>query len=222
MTGLSLFTIEESLAMLVEAREDAEAEGDAAAVTECDKALAQYLTAEAAKVNSYAALIRRQLTEAEECEAEAQRLAARAKTRRAFVDRLKATALEVMQRFGVKELRSATNTLRVQKNGGLQPLDISEHAMDVPPEYRRVVVTLAYEDWKEIEPEDRDGMKIQIFTDNEAIRKALAQRVRCPWCKGEAVTSGNCRCERCDGQGTVPQTIPGARLLERGSHVRVE
>ena len=55
----SLFVIEDSLALLAETREQAEAEGDTAAVQECDKALAAYLTAEAAKVDSYAGLIKR-------------------------------------------------------------------------------------------------------------------------------------------------------------------
>ncbi len=184
--ALSLYNIEDSLALLAETREAAEAEGDAAAVAECDKALAQYLTAEAAKVNSYAALIRRQLAEAEECEAEAQRIAGRARTRRAFVDRLKATALEVMQRFGVKELRSATNTLRVQKNGGVQSLGV-EWPKDASGNY----TPLAPDD--PFRPKDLP-VKVFMLPDTAAIRAAISHG----------------------------STVPGARLLERGSHLRVE
>ncbi len=235
MSALSLFTIEESLSMLVECREAAEAEGDLAAVAECDKALASYLSQEAAKVNSYAALIRRQIAEAEECEAEAARLSLRAKKRRDFVDRLKATALEVMQRFGVKELRSATNTLRVQKNGGLVPLEI-QRIDGIPDEFMIKSFTTSVASWNEIGRwlgMHEGGLKLwhtisgalegvppQPYT--HEIRKSLAEKVSCPECKGEAVTSGNCRCERCNGTGLVPRTIPGAKLLERGSHVRME
>jgi hypothetical protein len=238
MSALSLYTIEESLALLAETREAAEAEGDAAAVAECDKALAQYLTAEASKTNSYAALIRRQLAEAEECEAEVARLTARAKARRAFVDRLKATALEVMQRFGVKELRSATNTLRVQKNGGVQPLEISGIASEMPTDCQEYTIRMSGQCFRFVRDLCADAPQVMAVLESAVcganvamIRRTLAQRVPCPepGCggSGEILPAGPSdapvtKCPRCDGQGTVPQTIPGAKLLERGSHVRVE
>ncbi len=221
--SVSLFTIEESLAMLVEAREAAEAEGDAASITECDKAIAEYLDKSAAKVDSYAALIRRQTAEAEECVAEAARLMARAKQRRAFVDRLKATALEVMQRFGVKELRSAQNTLRVQKNGGLQSLEV-DPTVELPEGLQYVTVTMPGRLWKEIARSfditaDTKSVRIIHQSDGAEIRKALAEKVPCPECKGIGQLH---KCERCEDTGLVPRTISGARLLPRQSHVRVE
>jgi hypothetical protein len=235
-SSLSLYTIEASLQLLAETREAAEAEGDAAAVTECDKALASYLTAEASKVNSYAALIRRQTAEAEECEAEAARLTARAKQRRAFVDRLKSTALEVMQRFGVRELRSATNTLRVQNNGGVQPLDTSGV---VDAKWQKITVTLPALVWLDLmglaEAAARDSETYRMLDkltdraprspDTDLIRKALAVQERCPECKGVGApwnNSASVPCARCNGTGWVHPTIPGARLLERGVHLRCE
>ncbi len=147
------------------------------------------------------------------------------------MDRLKVNALEVMQRFGVKELRSATNTLRIQKNGGLQPLEVDSPEM-IPVAETDAHLTIRAEDWNALWLPILDTLPPELvkrvtgglgFVPNtQRIRKALAEKVRCPECKGESVTPGNCRCERCDGTGLVPRTIPGAKLLERGSHLRVE
>lgn len=228
--NLSLFAIEESLALLAETREAAEADGDTAAVEQCDKALAEYLDKSAAKVDSYAALIHRSRAEAQTCADEIERLTARFKRTTAFVDRLRANALEVMQRFNVKELRSPTNTLRRQANGGMQPLETDQA---VPMGLRKVTImmtgdcylwllSLLQGDSHPKHPLLMGAMEAATDApDAQRIRVALAQQVRCPECKGEVVTTGNCRCERCDGTGHVAQTVPGAKLLARGEHVRL-
>jgi chromosome segregation ATPase len=226
--NLSLYTIEDSLQQLVDLREQAEAEGDSEALKVIEDQLAGYLKQEARKIDSYAGLIRTLKAEADLCEAEAERLTDRAKRADAFIERLKANALAVMQQFGVKELKTQINTIRRQKNGGLQALEVTETPWTLPNEFKRYRVRLSAAQMSELmKALGESGMAEVILTysiveaDTEAIRAALAQRVRCPECKGEAVTSGNCRCERCNGAGAIPNTVPGAKLLERGEHVRL-
>lgn len=225
--SLSLYVIEDSLAQLAEAREAAEAEGDSEAIAVIDKEIAAYLTREVAKVDSYAGLIRRRLDDAKLLKAEAARLADRAKVAEADADRLKETALRVMQQFGVKELKTQTNTLRVQGNGGLEALDVEPELL--PRSMKLITVTMPLNDWFDIRPGQDTPMAKRISTrsldpNSDAIREALKQRVPCPECyERTAANSGvaNANCERCNGSGTVPNTVPGARLLPRGSHVRL-
>lgn len=219
--NLNLYVIEESLEMLTEARELAEAEGDSEALKVIDGEIEKYLTKEAAKVDSYAGLIRRTILEAEVCKAEAHRLLDRAKAAQADVDRLKQTALTVMERFGVKELKTPTNTLRVQANGGVRPLEITPGA--VPREFQEVTIVMRAPDWDAMENAvGASLLKWKSFEsnpDNQAIREALTQRVPCPECRKN--DEMDIYCPRCEGIGTIANPIPGARLLERGKHVRV-
>lgn len=220
---MTLYVIEGSLEQLAEARELAEGEGDSEAIKVIDAEIESYLTKEAAKVDSYAGLIRRRISEAELCKAEAQRLLERAKAAQDDVDRLKQTAVTVMERFGVRELKTPTNTLRVQANGGLQPLEITPGG--IPRELREVTVVMRALDWDAIE--DAVGASLlkwksfEINPDNQAIREALTQRLPCPECANLPAHEPIDVCPRCNGVGTVPNAVPGARLLERGKHVRV-
>jgi DnaJ-class molecular chaperone len=60
-----------------------------------------------------------------------------------------------------------------------------------------------------------------VVPDTERIRDALAQRVPCKQCGGDGHRRCEDRCPECDGAGTIPNTVPGAKLLERGEHLRV-
>ena len=133
----SLYVIEQSLQLLVDERDRAEANGDSEAIATIDRALTEYLTREAAKIDSYAGLIHQLDTEAELVKAEADRLHGRAKAMLARNDAIKAAALVAMQAHGVKELKTYRNTLRRQGNGGLQALEIAQLGA-VPMEYRTV------------------------------------------------------------------------------------
>ena len=222
---LSLFTIEESLQLLAETREAAEAEEDTAAIVECDKALAEYLTSEAAKVDSYAALIRRTTFEAECCASEEARIAARRKQLVAFADRLKANALEVMQRFDIKELKSPTCKLRRQQNGGVDPLEITGPALEMPKscqQYTVVMNGLAYSFIRDLCGDAPQAVAVLdsavCVPSPTMIRAALRERVVCPECKGAFIET---KCPRCEGTGHIAATVPGAKLLPRGEHVRL-
>ena len=256
----SLYVIEDSLQQLADLREQAESEGDSEALKVIDDQLADYLTQQADKVSSYVGLIRLREDQAANCDAELERVKALRDRARADVERLKATALAVMQRFDVKALKDERtgSALTRRGNGGLQALEVDEAA--VPDDFKFVTVTFSLAVWKRLQEEALNYHKEgAIMVDNEMVRKALAQRVRCPECAeyqdtarltsalamktpstertGSALTrrgNGGLQalaigrdliardpCPRCNGAGTIQNTVPGARLLERGEHVRL-
>ncbi len=218
MMNTSLYVIESSLQQLADLRDAAEAEGDTESLKEIDDQIAAYLTREAAKVDSYVGLIRRRMDDAASCELEADRLNERAKALLADVERLKANALRVMQAFDVRVISSAKNTIRRQANGGLQPLEIP--MVDaLPTEYKLIRCTLTPELWLRV-CAFPDAKLVDIDPNTEAIRKALAQRVPCK-CTAYPRPYPRSVCPDCDGAGTIPNTVTGARLLERGEHVRL-
>lgn len=226
----SLYQIEDSLQQLADARAAAEADGDTEALKVIDQLEFNYLLQRGEKIDSYAGLIHRREDTADLCEKEAARLLDRAKAARNDVARLKQTALTVMQKFDVKELSTPTNTIRRQKNGGVQALEIGS-LPDVPAEYGIACITMPVLLWRETLRACSADLVNRIAAvtkerkeaNTEAIREALKQRIKCPKCKGERVGSHNDpdQCMHCNGAGTVPQTIPGVKLLERGEHVRV-
>lgn len=227
----SLYVIEDSLQQLADTRAAAEADGDTEALKVIDQLEFNYLLQRGEKIDSYAGLIHKREDTADLCEKEAARLLDRAKAARNDVARLKQTALTVMQQFDVKELSTPTNTIRRQKNGGLQPLEIALNAAGVPDEYLRVTVSLPLVQWRAMAAafEDDPGMarvheQLTKYPETERIREALKQRVKCPECNGLGASHNNSAaspCPRCGREGTIPQTIPGTKLLERGEHVRV-
>jgi thiamine biosynthesis protein ThiC len=91
--------------------------------------------------------------------------------------------------------------------------------------------------WNDIRPRAQspanDAIQVKAIEANgELIREVLAQRVQCPECLGKGerhvVLEGAIsemhsteRCDRCGCEGTVPATVPGAKLLPRAEHVRV-
>jgi hypothetical protein len=124
----SLYQIAADLDQLMQMYEEAEEEGDSVALKAIDVALTEWCNhKEPAKVDSYAALIRRETAEADLCREEAERLMARVRAKEAHVKRLKDNALRVMQQFNIKELRTPTNSIKRVVNGGLQPLEVDEN-----------------------------------------------------------------------------------------------
>lgn len=244
---LSLYRIEVELQELLEAQEDAEAAGDADALAVIAERVKQYVLAEVKKVDRIAEATRACAVFAEECEKEAARLTAMAKRHRNRMERIKGAALWAMQALGVRRLDTPTNRLRVQANGGVEPLEVTAKVEELDPALRTITVTMSQAVWNRvfsgrgIPGTDRDLMKVTMSPDNDAIRAELKKRVPCPECDGEGKTvcshrnateqdkecpdcdeNGMESCPRCEGSGTVPTTVPGARLLPRGVHLRVE
>lgn len=230
---MPLYRIAAELQELLELREDAEAQGalpeELAAIEERIK---QYALAEVKKVDGIAHAVSACNAFAEECEKEAARLTAMAKRHRNRLERIKAAALWAMQTLGIRRLDTPTNKLRVQANGGVEPLEVYDLS-EVPRDLKQVTVTLPMRIWHEFQIAIAKGdymypgsvlppAKVEVQQD--AIRAELKKRVPCPEC----ITSMGRRkdgpgpCPRCEGYGTVPASVPGARLLPRGSHLRVE
>jgi hypothetical protein len=129
---------------------------------------------------------------------EADRMYARAKAFEARVARIKETAKAAMQAHGVRVIETPNNTLRVQGNGGLQPLEIVD-SLRIPEPCRSVTVTVSVPIFRTICAEIQTGSvlyelqrQFDSVVDNEAVRQAL--RIG---------------------------PVEGARLLERGTHLRI-
>lgn len=199
----SLYLIEDTLEQIQMQRKIAEAEGDSEALKVIDQIEREYLTKEAAKVTSYVALIRSREATVLACQQERKRIADIQNAAQADIDRLKANALEAMQRFGVKELKATPGGgFRRQANGALQALDTSELTSAV---WQNITVTLPALVWMDLmglaqaaAPNSETYAMLMRLTekaprtpDTERIQEALKQR-----------------------------TVPGVKLLPRGEHVR--
>jgi hypothetical protein len=234
--SLSLYNIEDSLQQLMELRTQAIEEGDAEAEKVIDQQIAEYLTKEVAKVTSYVALIRSREAVVSEAAIEIARMQMILEAAKRDVERLKKTALDVMNRFGVRELKATPGGgLRIQANGGLQPLEI-EGALSpgaaLPQEFFSVTVKMPFPVWAAIIRTMTEAgaypmlgtAREQIEPNTTAIREALKQRVTCPECKGSRFVGfypDGEPCPLCKQEGTIAATVPGAKLLDRGEHVRV-
>jgi hypothetical protein len=225
--SMSLFRIEETMQDLLDMLEQANDDGDSAAVEEIDKALQNYIALEVKKVDNIAGAIRAYTTMALTADLEADRLLARGKMFHGIVERIKMHTKVAMELKGVRKLQTPLNALWVQNNGSLEPVEITELA-NIPPALRKVTVTIPEDDWLYLfelvvskVPTLLGRAKIgHPEPNNEAIRKELKMQVHCPECKGigDAVEP----CKRCGAKGTIPATVPGARLLPRGTHLRVK
>lgn len=192
--------------------------------------IAAYVRAHAAKVDGIAYTIREFNSRAEVETAEAARHSKRASGWKAKATRLKDYVLRFMQSAQppITRLEVAGNRLRVQANGGVVPLEITDAAL-VPRDMCVYTLTCGYEQLQRIQeladiledPRMRAAVdSARVEPDTAAIRAALSRRVICPACNGVLdVVNG---CGKCANTGTVAGEVPGARLLERGAHLRVE
>ena len=134
---LGLWQIEAELAGLLDLREQAVEDGELPeTLAAIDSEIASYHSREVRKVNGTCAAIRGYLDAAGESKKEADRLYDRAKRLEARADLIKANALKAMQAHGVRSLETPTNRLRIQKNGGLEPLDIPEWPRDSSGDFK--------------------------------------------------------------------------------------
>lgn len=101
-----------------------------------------------AKAGGYVHVIEQLLMEAAECSKVIDAFKAKKEVRENHVKRMKEALMEAMDAAGVDKLQAGEYTLKIAKNGGLQPLKIDG---DVPDSFTKVIVQ----------------------PDNELIRKAL-------------------------------------------------
>ncbi len=232
--SLSLYEIEHELLELLRMRDHATEEGAPPAELEAiDQALSDYFTREVRKVNGIAEAIHSYEAAAAQALSEAKRMKERAESLENTAKRIKAATLRAMQDHRVRVLETAEHRLRVQANGGYEPVE--SEVGELEEKYLLALCAIPLALWQEfVEVCAKKNLHIPsakaIQADTDAIRKALKQTVPCPECKGSRkriVDQLDAEpeiqdCPRCKGDGTVPATIPGARLLPRGYHLRVE
>lgn len=171
--GLTLFQIEESIALLAEAAEE---EGS---TPEIEQALATYLQGALEKRDRVAEFIQYCEWMAELAKAEIKRLQTRQKHFEATADRVSAMVLRVLGFFGAKKLEGRTHTLSKRK---CPPSVRIDDEVRVPTEFKRVTVTLRLDDWNCLLSAADDDIRKEVETailkreetiDLKAVKEAL-------------------------------------------------
>lgn len=171
--GLTLFQIEESIALLAESAEE---EG---LTPELDQALATYLQGALEKRDRVAEFILYCEGMAELAKAEVKRLQARQKHFEVTAERVNTMVLRVLDFFGVKKLEGRTHTLGKRK---CPPSVRIQDDVQVPSEFKRVSVTLPLDHWNSLlaaAPEElrkeveRAILKRDETIDLKAVKEAL-------------------------------------------------
>src|SRR5712691_13198389 len=171
--GLTLFQIEESIALLAESAEE---EG---LTPEIEQALATYLDGALEKRDRVAEFIRYCEWMAEIAKAEVKRLQARQKHFEATAERVSTMVLRVLDFFGVKKLEGRTHGMSKRKcPPSVKIIDDAK----VPAEFKHITVTLPLPQWQELlarsEEEFRKAVlsgirKQETCVELEAIKQAL-------------------------------------------------
>jgi hypothetical protein len=149
--NLSLYNIKAELLELLRFREEIAAAVDMtpeeikASIEATDDRIREYVGREVEKVDGIAAYLRECDAHAAALKEEAKRINERAKAWEARGARLESVTLGVMLKLGATELEGANSTCKVRKNPA--SLDVA-NPNNLPPEYRRVKVTLTAALWE--------------------------------------------------------------------------
>lgn len=196
--NLALYQIEQRLSELLDLRNQAEEDGDAEALAIIDKQFEEYFLREVKKVDGICHALQAFESAADIADAESARLSMRAKNLRAQHDRIKAATLKAMQDHGVRVLETPTNKLRVQANGGKEPLEVTA----VSDKFQDCIVKLPQLLWRAILREIPGLLLEEVGHNSRETQEPNGERIR------EALRRG--------------EEVPGAKLLPRGFHLRVE
>jgi Siphovirus Gp157 len=198
----------------------------------------------ATKTDSIAGVLRRLDSDAAMQREEAERMAAKAKASERAAAWLKEYVIKTMDEHGWKHLKTPRNTLAIRGNGGVQPLVIDDPEK-IPDAQCYVEGKIQADFWADIVAWlEKTGYNVKSkfdtrwqlgFTNrvpsNTLIREALAGECqRCGgagdiWIRhrhepGDVEEEGHREtCEACNGTGRA--SVPGARLTERGRHLRL-
>lgn len=225
MSEMTLYEVVSEMTEAIEAWAEAT---DEAERTQLLTVIEAYAAEEVRKGENCYAYIRNREASASAKEAEVQRLAEQARIERRKAQVVKDLVLAVMTAEGRKKVECRYGTLAIQGNGGVQPLELDES--QVPDEYCDYQATIPVEVLNKFLPTIHRMMgsapRLVRIPRQERIREQLARP--CQACLGEGqleigetpegVTVTEL-CQLCGGDGK--NHIPGAKLLERGSHVRL-
>lgn len=211
---LSLFEIESDLLSLIDQREDAlerlamSHHPDSSSVENMPSVIEQelavidglirdYLKREVKKVDGCAFAIKEFEARAVAKYAESGRLHNAALRDEETAKRIKQMVLEVMQEFGEKKLPGRLFTISRQGNGGVQPLTIAQ---------------------PDLVPLDKQRIKVEISAKDEPRVWNLLMEAHVAFIMGEAEPHNQLIREALErGEGVM-----GARLEERGEHIRIK
>src|ERR1700690_3320444 len=119
MSGLSLYTIEDELLQLLQAREEIltneQTPETPAELAQVETALAEYVTAEVRKVDGIHAYLKQAKATAEQAKAEAAEMRARAERIENGMARLKEFCLQAMQLAGMKRIDGTAGRYLLRK-----------------------------------------------------------------------------------------------------------
>jgi hypothetical protein len=224
LADLSLYNIEREMLELIDAREQAEAEGELPeTLAVIDRQIRAYFTAEVRKVDGIARYINHCKVQAAVAKAEAERLSTWARRWENRLERVKAATVYALAAVGLKKVESAENRLRLQKNpASVEVYDVAA----LPDKYQSITIKMPVAAWlalKAVGSPDLPWDAISVGpreVDKRAIADALKRRVSCPECGNEHHPLGTC--PTCDGKGTLPAAVPGARWAAETEHLRVE
>jgi hypothetical protein len=197
--GLSLFEIDQALAMLIESAQEEAAANGGELSEELKTALADYVEAFGEKVDRIANYLRAQESFADLAKREAARLEARRKASENRVKGLKTFLCFFMASHELKRLQGPLNTITLASNSA-DSLVLDEGA-HVPDIFQKVSAEVAWTEWEEILAALPAGPLRERLIGESGAWKEL-DRVRL----AEALKAG--------------VTIAGARLV-RGQHVRI-
>jgi hypothetical protein len=227
----------------------AESEGDLPGTIErldeetaaIDNTIREYVTAEIRKVDNIRAFWRHCELMRDAAKEEAKIQSDRSRAWGARLDRLKETCRAVMETIPFpdkkpKKLEGRTGALYLKANGGKQAVEVTDEAL-VPDELCTVTVTMRGDRWRALEETAREiagmsnirweSLEIRSVSSpslsliGEALQKpcgkcAGARTVEATNAQGQRIL-GREDCPECGGSGR--QSVPGARLAERSSHV---
>ncbi len=218
---ISLFQLRSELTELMTLRDTPDLEPEAKAAIEYQ--IKAYIGAELRKVDNIAGFIRSRKMRIKAAKEESARLAALAASWEAEEKFVIDLCKDAMIQWNVKKLEGMHATVALQSNGGLQPLEIPQPAL-VPEEFVQYRGWMSSAAMAEIYERIRGRQDFQFEREPHQgrIRAALAEA--CNRCKATGSTynldDNKTQCEACSGTGK--RQVPGARLGDRGQHVRLK
>ncbi len=124
------------------------------------------------KTDSLAGVIRRMDSDETVLKAEEERLRTKRHAIVAARDTLKAYAVKTMVEHDIKVLKTPLNTIKVQANGGVQPLVVNDG--ELSPEYKTATVKLPLNEWQDLMVQFPEARLIGAEPNGPKIREALA------------------------------------------------
>ena len=229
IAGVSLWTIEATVLELSEIIESPDTSDEEKNVAKQE--LAKWVEASVMKVDRVRAFLKHCEIMESAAKDEAAAMKARAEKWGNRARRLKDLCLAAMNAAGKKRVEGRSGVLRIQANGGKQPMNITNESL-IPETYRLYKIHLNAGEWLAIQKLilDRPNgertlreimTRVTSVVDEQKVRHELESK--CEQCGGAGrliSTPAQNVCAECDGSGR--KRVPGAELESRGEHLRCE